>query len=190
MQATVHFIYEPGSSLGRDTWALLCALETADWAVLRLHCDSSPPLNSRTQSSGPNEDLVAVLAAAPLLAAVLAAQLLEPTKTLHALRAIAAAWQSHGLRAADPESLADTLAELGLDRASFLSAYTVISLDEQARETRRLRARARTSFPTCVLLETDKLLLEMPLRLVLEGPDRCLDWLQSNLVPTLSLSRR
>ena len=96
-----------------------------------------------------------VLESRPTIAAVLAAQALDPARTLAMLRAIQHAHYEQGRHVVQREVLLDLAAETGFDAAAFAAAMDSAPVDAHIAASRQLMAQAGAGgFPT-FLLEID-----------------------------------
>ena len=97
-------------------------------------------------------DPALVLHSPPAIAAVLAAQQLDPSKGLAMLKAIQHGHYERGLHVIDPNVLDALAEEIGLDRAAFAAARQSVPVDAHVGESRRLMdAMGAQGFPTFVL---------------------------------------
>jgi putative protein-disulfide isomerase len=97
-------------------------------------------------------DPTMVLYSRPTIAAMLAAQELDPTKGLEMLKGIQHAHYEDGRRVVETEVLADIAEECGLDRAQFVAALASVPLDEHIEQARALMAAiGAQGFPAFVL---------------------------------------
>src|SRR5690606_10474954 len=88
----------------------------------------------------------------PTIAAVLAAESLEPGRGLDMLRGIQHAHYEDGRHVVRPETLDDIAERLGFDRDAFAAARGSAPVDAHIRETRALMAAVGArGFPTFVL---------------------------------------
>jgi putative protein-disulfide isomerase len=86
-------------------------------------------------------DPTMVLYSRPTIAAVLAAQSLDPSKTLAMLKGIQHAHYEHGKRVVEEGTLLDVAAEIGFDRAEFRDALDRAPVDEHIAKSRELMTR-------------------------------------------------
>lgn len=93
-----------------------------------------------------------VLESRPVIAAVLAAQALDPSKGLAMLRAIQHAHYEHGQHVVRDETLRDIAAEIGLDPAAFAAERAKVPVDAHMAASQELMNNVGArGFPTFVL---------------------------------------
>lgn len=93
-----------------------------------------------------------VLESRPVIAAVLAAQSLDPTKALPMLRGIQHAHYERGLHVVREETLRDVAAEIGLDPQAFTAALASVPVDAHIAASKELMNNVGAQgFPTFVL---------------------------------------
>lgn len=178
MTATLHYIYDPLCGWCYGAEPLVRAAILVPDLTLTLHAGGLwpqptqlPPETRRyiqqadvriAQSSGQPFgeaylsglllDPTMVLDSRPTIAAVLAAQLLDPAKALPMLKGIQHAHYEQGRRVVEREVLRDIAVECGLDPGAFSSALDQVRVDAHIEETRRLMGRVGSGgFPTFVL---------------------------------------
>lgn len=122
-------------------------------------------------------DQALVLESRPVVAAVLAAQALDPDLGIEMLNAIQRAHYIDGRHVVRQDVLSDLAAGLGLDAARFEEAVAAARVESHIAETRRLMARVgATGFPTFVL-EIEGRLLGVPHHQFAGNPTGFTDWL-------------
>ena len=122
-----------------------------------------------------------VLDSPPTIAAVLAAQSLDPAKALPMLRGIQHAHWEHGRRVVEHDVLCDIAAACGLDRAEFAAALDTVPVDAHIEDTRRLMSHVGAGgFPTFVLQVQDRL-QPVPHQRFASSPADFQRWLESQL---------
>jgi len=93
-----------------------------------------------------------VLESRPVIAAVLAAQSLDPTKALPMLRGIQHAHYEHGKHVVREETLSDVAVEIGLDADAFATARKSVPVDAHIAASQELMNNVGAQgFPTFVL---------------------------------------
>ena len=178
MNAVLHYIYDPLCGWCYGAEPLVTAATKVDGLALTLHAGGLWPEPTRLpehmrsyiqqadarvgQMSGqPYGDAYLrgllfdpelVLESRPVIAAVLAAQALDPTKTLPMLRGIQHAHYEQGKHVVRAETLREVAASIGLDLAAFNEALTTVAVDEHIAESRELMNNVGAQgFPTFVL---------------------------------------
>ncbi len=118
-----------------------------------------------------------VLESRPTIAAVLAAESLDPTQALPMLQAIQHSHYEKARHVVNHEVLCDIAEECGLDRDDFEAAMTSVALDAHIAESRRLMARVGArGFPTFVL-QVDEEWIGVPHQQFAADPAGFADWL-------------
>jgi len=93
-----------------------------------------------------------VLESRPVIAAVLAAQTLDPTKALSMLRGIQHAHYEHGLHVVREDVLRDVAVSIGLDAEAFAKAMKDVPVEAHIAESQQLMNNVGAQgFPTFVL---------------------------------------
>jgi putative protein-disulfide isomerase len=205
MSATLHYIYDPLCGWCYGAEPLVSAAAQAPDLALALHGGAlwaeptQLPEATRLyirqadqriaamsgQRFGPDYhnglllDPTMVLESRPPTAAVLAAQSLDPTKTLPMLRGIQHAHYEQGRRVVEPEVLADIAVEVGFDRAQFENALSSAPVEEHIDETHRLMSLVGAQgFPTFVL-QVGEDLYPVPHGRFASQPAQFRDWLEA-----------
>lgn len=178
MNAVLHYIYDPLCGWCYGAEPLVWAASNVDGLALKLHAGGLWPQPTRLpdhmrryirqadarvgQMSGQPYgepylngllfDPQLVLESRPAIAAVLAAQALDPSKALPMLRGIQHAHYEHGQHVVREDTLRDVAAELGLDPAAFAKALAGVRVDEHIAESQELMNNVGAQgFPTFVL---------------------------------------
>ena len=126
-------------------------------------------------------DPTLVLHSRPTVAAVLAAQALDPSKVLPMLRGIQHAHYEHGQRVVEREVLCAIAEECGLPRAEFSAALDSVPVDAHIAATQRLMGRVGAGgFPTFVL-QIDNELFGVPHQRFASSPAEFRSWLTRQL---------
>jgi putative protein-disulfide isomerase len=126
-------------------------------------------------------DPTLVLDSRPPIAAMLAAESLDPAKALPMLRGIQHAHWEHGRRVIEREALLEVAAEVGFARDRFAAALDEVDGDAHVAATRDLMARiGAAGFPTFVL-EIDGRLEPAPHQQFSSDPAGFAKWLESRL---------
>ena len=178
MNAVLHYIYDPLCGWCYGAEPLVWAASKVDGLALRMHAGGLWPQPTRLpehvrryiqqadvrvgQMSGQpygepylnglllDPDLV--LESRPVIAAVLAAQAVDPTKALSMLRGIQHAHYEQGKHVVRAETLREVAAATGLDLAAFDRALMTVPVDEHIAESRELMNNVGAQgFPTFVL---------------------------------------
>jgi putative protein-disulfide isomerase len=176
--AVLHYIYDPLCGWCYGAEPLVLAASRVDGLSLRLHAGGLWPQPTRLpaemrsyikqadarvgQMSGQHYgepylngllfDPDLVLESRPVIAAVLAAQALDPAKALPMLRGIQHAHYERGLHVVREETLAAIAAEIGLDAAAFEAAAKQVPVDAHIAESKELMNDVGAQgFPTFVL---------------------------------------
>jgi putative protein-disulfide isomerase len=128
-------------------------------------------------------DPTLVLDSRPTIAAVLAAQSLDPAQALPMLRAIQHAHYEHGRRVVERDVLCDLASECGLPREQFAAALASVAADAHIAATRNLMGQVGSAgFPTFVL-QLGEQWLAVPHQRFAGNPAGFRSWL-SERVPT------
>lgn len=167
MRATLHYIFDPLCGWCYGAEPLVLAAATSEKLAIALHGGGLWPQPTRlpdetrryiqqadariAQMSGQPFgkayleglllDQTMVLESRPTIAAVLAAEVLQPGKGLPMLSAIQHAHYENGRRVVEPDVLTELAAENGLARGQFAQALATVAVDEHIAETRRLMQR-------------------------------------------------
>jgi putative protein-disulfide isomerase len=122
-----------------------------------------------------------VLESRPVIAAVLAAQAVDPTKALSMLRGIQHAHYERGLHVVRDETLDMLAAELGLDAAAFAAARKKVPVDEHIAQSQELMSNVGAQgFPTFALqIGTDW--FAVPHGRFASTPGKFAEWLEAQL---------
>jgi putative protein-disulfide isomerase len=207
MNATLHYIYDPLCGWCYGAEPLAWAAAKVEGLTLRLHAGALWPQPTRlpedtrryiqqadqriAQMSGQPFgapyltglllDPTMVLDSRPVIAAVLAAQSLDPTKALPMLRGIQHAHYELGKRVVEEVTLLDIAAEVGLDRAAFAAVYRSVPVDEHIAASRELMNNiGAQGFPTFVL-EIDGEWFAVPHSRFASSPAQFGEWLGGQL---------
>lgn len=183
MAATLHYIYDPLCGWCYGAEPLVRAAATVADLELKLHAGGLWPqptqLPAETRRyiqqadariaqmsgqpfgaaylSGLLLDPTMILDSRPTIAAVLAAQSIDPEKALLMLKGIQHAHYEKGRRVVEREVLCDIAVECGLPRAAFAAALDTVPAEAHMEETRRLMSRVSSGgFPTFVLQIDDE----------------------------------
>lgn len=178
MNAVLHYIYDPLCGWCYGAEPLVWAAAKVEGLALRMHAGCLWPEPTRLpeqtrryiqqadarvgQMSGQPYgeaylngllfDPALVLESRPVIAAVLAAQALDPAKALPMLRGIQHAHYERGKHVVRAEVLAEIAAEIGLDAAPFAAALERVPVDEHIAASRELMNNVGAQgFPTFVL---------------------------------------
>jgi putative protein-disulfide isomerase len=184
MTATLHYIYDPLCGWCYGAEPLVNAAAGVPTLVLELHAGALFPQPTQLAAemrryiqqadrrvgeltgqpygeaylNGLLLDPSLVLDSPPTIAAVLAAQALNPAQALPMLRGIQHAHWEHGRRVVDRDVLCDVAADVGLDRAQFAATLDSVEPDEHIAQTRKLMEHVGAGgFPTFVLQLEDRL---------------------------------
>jgi len=126
-------------------------------------------------------DATMVLYSRPTIAAVLAAQQLDPAKALPMLKGIQHAHYEQGRRVVEPEVLADVAAECGLDRGEFSAALERAPVEQHIEQARGLMsAIGAQGFPAFVLQVGDDW-YPVPHGRFASNPAQFHDWLDAQV---------
>ena len=207
MTATLHYIYDPLCGWCYGAEPLVRAAQEAAGLGLELHAGAlfpqptqlAPEMRRYIQQAdrrvgeisgqpygdaylnGLLLDPTLVLDSPPTIAAVLAAQALDPAKALPMLRAIQHAHWEHGRRVVEREVLLDLAADCGFDRVEFAAALDRAPADEHIARTRQLMEHVGAGgFPTFVL-QVDDRLLPVPHQRFAGSPADFRRWLESQI---------
>ena len=131
--------------------------------------------------SGSLLDATLVLHSRPTIAAVLAAQTLDPGKALPMLRGIQHAHYEQGQRVVEREVLCDIAEACGLSRAEFAAALDTVAVDAHIAATRELMGRVGSGgFPTFVL-QIGETLVGVPHQRFASSPAEFQAWLRRQI---------
>ena len=207
MNAVLHYIYDPLCGWCYGAEPLVLAASNVDGLALRLHAGGLWPQPTRLpeqmrqyikqadarvgQMSGQPYgepylngllfDPELVLESRPVIAAVLAAQALDPDKALPMLRGIQHAHYERGLHVVREETLKAIAAEIGLDAAAFASALREVPVDAHIAESQELMNNVGAQgFPTFVL-EIGNDWFAVPHGRFASAPAKFADWLDAQL---------
>jgi putative protein-disulfide isomerase len=207
MNAVLHYIYDPLCGWCYGAEPLVHAAAKVDGLTLRMHAGGLWPQPTKLpehtrryiqqadarvgQMSGQpygepylngllfDPDLV--LESRPVIAAVLAAQALDPAKALPMLRGIQHAHYERGQHVVRPETLRTIAAETGLDVAAFEHTLASVPVDEHIEESRELMNNVGAQgFPTFVLQIGDEW-LAVPHGRFASAPGKFAEWLDAQL---------
>jgi len=207
MNATLHYVYDPLCGWCYGAEPLAKAAEGVVGLDLQLHAGAlwpeptQLPENMRlyiqqadariAQMSGQPFgepylhklllDPALVLDSRPVVAAVLAAQLLDPAKTLPMLRGIQHAHYELGRHVVQEETLVDVAKSVGLDAAAFAAALRSVPVDRHIAESREFMSNiGAQGFPTFVLQVGDDW-LGVPHGRFAAAPEKFTEWLEAQL---------
>jgi putative protein-disulfide isomerase len=207
MNAVLHYIYDPLCGWCYGAEPLVSAASTVDGLALRLHAGGLWPQPTRLpermreyikqadarvgQMSGQPYgepylngllfDPELVLESRPVIAAVLAAQSLDPATALPMLRAIQHAHYERGLHVVRDETLAMLAAEVGLDAAEFAAARKAVPVDAHIAESQELMNNVGAQgFPTFVL-QIGTEWFAVPHSRFASAPPKFAEWLDTQL---------
>jgi putative protein-disulfide isomerase len=207
MNATLHYLYDPLCGWCYGAEPLVWAAAKVDGLALRMHAGGLWPQPTRLpehtrryiaqadarvgQMSGQpygepylnglllDPDLV--LESRPVVAAVLAAQALDPDQALPMLRGIQHAHYERGRHVVRAETLRDVAKEIGLDVAEFESALAAVPVDEHIAAARELMNNVGAQgFPTFVLQIGDDW-FAVPHGRFASAPAKFAEWLETQL---------
>jgi putative protein-disulfide isomerase len=207
MNAVLHYIYDPLCGWCYGAEPLVWAASGVDGLKLKLHAGGLWPRPTKLpehmrryiqqadarvgQMSGQpygepylkgllfDPDLV--LESRPVIAAVLAAQALDPSKALPMLRGIQHAHYERGKHVVREETLREIAAETGLDVAAFGEALASVPVDEHIAESQELMNNVGAQgFPTFVL-EIDNEWYAVPHGRFASMPAKFAEWLDAQL---------
>jgi putative protein-disulfide isomerase len=126
-------------------------------------------------------DPTLVLDSRPVVAAVLAAQQLDPTKMLPMLRGIQHAHYEQGRHVVQEATLVDIAKSLGLDATAFAAALRSVPVDRHIAEAREFMSNiGAQGFPTFVLQIGDDW-LAVPHGRFAAAPAKFAEWLEAQL---------
>jgi putative protein-disulfide isomerase len=178
MNAVLHYIYDPLCGWCYGAEPLVWAASKVEGLTLAMHAGGLWPQPTRLpdatrqyiaqadarvgQMSGQPYgeaylngllfDPELVLESRPVIAAVLAAQALDPTKALAMLRGIQHAHYERGKHVVRDEVLREVAAEIGLDPEAFAAARAKVPVDEHIAASQELMNNVGArGFPTFVL---------------------------------------
>ena len=207
MSSTLHYLYDPLCGWCYGAEPLVNAAATVDGLEIELHAGCLWPqptqlpeetrryiqqADGRIAStsgqpfgeaylSGLLLDPALVLESRPTIAAVLAAQALDPAKTLSMLRGIQHAHYEHGRHVVQTDELLEIAVKCGFDKDVFAAALSSAAVDAHIAEARRLMTQVGSSgFPTFVL-ETDGHWLSVPHAQFASDPEGFRQWLGAQL---------
>jgi putative protein-disulfide isomerase len=207
MNATLHYVYDPLCGWCYGAEPLAAAAEHVVGLHMQLHAGALWPQPTRppeamrryiqqadariAQMSGQPfgepylngllQDPELVLDSRPVIAAVLAAQSLEPAKTLPMLRGIQHAHYELGRHVVDEATLIDVARGVGLDPAKFAAALASVPVDEHIVESREFMNNiGAQGFPTFVL-EIDGDWFSVPHGRFATAPAQFAEWLDAQL---------
>jgi putative protein-disulfide isomerase len=207
MNAVLHYIYDPLCGWCYGAEPLVLAASNVDGLALRLHAGGLWTQPTRLpeqmrqyikqadarvgQMSGQPYgepylngllfDPELVLESRPVIAAVLAAQTLDPDKALPMLRGIQHAHYERGLHVVREETLKSIAAEIGLDAAAFAAALKNVPVDAHIAESQELMNNVGAQgFPTFVL-EIGNDWFAVPHGRFASAPAKFADWLDAQL---------
>jgi putative protein-disulfide isomerase len=122
-----------------------------------------------------------VLESRPVIAAVLAAQALDPGKALAMLRGIQHAHYERGRHVVRIETLREVAADIGLDVGAFEKALATVPVDEHIAESQELMNNVGAQgFPTFVL-QVDGDWYAVPHSRFASAPAKFAEWLDTQL---------
>jgi putative protein-disulfide isomerase len=178
MTATLHYIHDPLCGWCYGAEPLVRAAEGVEGLTIRLHGGALWPQPTQLPEStrryiqqadariaamsgqpfgdaylrGLLLDPTMTLESRPTIAAVLAAESIDPAKALPMLRAIQHAHYEHGRRVVERDVLCDIAAECGLPRERFAAALDAAEAKAHIDDSRLLMGRVGAAgFPTFVL---------------------------------------
>ena len=207
MSAVLHYIYDPLCGWCYGAEPLVWAASKVHGLALRMHAGGLWPQPTRLQehmrryirqadarvgqmSGQPygepylngllfDEDLV--LESRPVIAAVLAAQALDPSKGLSMLRGIQHAHYERGQHVVREETLKAVASETGLDAAAFATALKSVPVDEHIAASQELMNNVGAQgFPTFVLQMGDQW-FAVPHSRFASAPGLFAEWLDAQL---------
>jgi putative protein-disulfide isomerase len=207
MNAVLHYIYDPLCGWCYGAEPLVWAASKVDGLTLRMHAGGLWPQPTRLpehtrryiqqadlrvgQMSGQpygepylnglllDPDLV--LESRPVIAAVLAAQALDPGKALAMLRGIQHAHYERGRHVVRIETLREVAADIGLDVGAFEKALATVPVDEHIAESQELMNNVGAQgFPTFVL-QVDGDWYAVPHSRFASAPAKFAEWLDTQL---------
>lgn len=204
MSAVLHYIYDPLCGWCYGAEPLAAAARDVEGLELRMHAGGLWPeptslpdetrryirdadgrvaaLSGQPYGKAYLDGLILdpslVLHSPPTIAAVLAAESLEPGRGFDMLRGIQHAHYEDGRHVVRTETLLDIAERLGFDREAFAEALVSVPVDEHIHETRKLMAQVGArGFPTFVL-EIDGQLFGVPHHRFASSPAAFAAWLR------------
>ena len=207
MNALLHYIYDPLCGWCYGAEPLVSAASKVDGLALRLHAGGLWPQPTRLpdetrryiaqadarvgQISGQPYgepylqgllfDPELVLESRPVIAAVLAAQSLDPNKALPMLRGIQHAHYERGRHVVRDATLREVAAEVGLDVTAFEQARNSVAVDEHIAASQELMNNiGAQGFPTFVLQIGDEW-IAVPHGRFASTPSAFAEWLEKQL---------
>jgi len=207
MSAVLHYIYDPLCGWCYGAEPLAWAASTVSDLDIELHAGALWPQPTRLPEStvgyirqadlrigqmsgqkfgkpyhdGLLLDPTMVLHSRPTIAAVLAAQSLDPDKALAMLKAIQHAHYEQGRRVVEERTLGDIAVECGLDRGEFEAALQRVPVDAHIEESRQLMAQVGAQgFPMFVLQIGDDW-YPVPHSRFASSPPQFRDWLDGQI---------
>jgi putative protein-disulfide isomerase len=207
MNAVLHYIYDPLCGWCYGAEPLVWAASKVDGLALRLHAGGLWPQPTRLpdhmrryiqqadarvgQMSGQPYgepylngllfDAELVLESRPVIAAVLAAQSLDPSKALPMLRAIQHAHYERGQHVVREATLREIAVELGFDAGAFAEASKTVRVDEHISQSQELMNNVGAQgFPTFVL-QIGNDWLAVPHRRFASAPAKFAEWLDAQM---------
>jgi len=207
MNAVLHYIYDPLCGWCYGAEPLVWAASKVDGLALRMHAGGLWPQPTRLpehmrnyirqadtrvgQMSGQpygepylngllfDPDLV--LESRPVIAAVLAAQAVDPSKALSMLRGIQHAHYERGQHVVREATLREVAAEIGLDAAAFAEALKKVAVDGHIAASQELMNNVGAQgFPTFVLQIGDDW-FAVPHGRFASAPAKFAEWLDGQL---------
>lgn len=207
MNAVLHYIYDPLCGWCYGAEPLVWAAAKVDGLALAMHAGGLWPQPTRLPAhtreyikqadarvgqmsgqpygepylSGLLFDPDLVLESRPVIAAVLAAQALDPAKALPMLRGIQHAHYEHGKHVVRDEVLRDVAAQIGLDAGPFEAARVEAPVEEHIAASQELMNNVGAQgFPTFVLqIGTDW--FAVPHSRFASAPAKFAEWLDGQL---------
>ncbi len=207
MTAVLHYIYDPLCGWCYGAEPLVSAAAKVDGLALRLHAGGLWPRPTRLpehtrqyikqadarvgQMSGQPYgeqylngllfDPELVLESRPVIAAVLAAQALDPSKALPMLRGIQHAHYERGQHVVREATLKEIAGDIGLDVAAFTAALQTVPVDEHIAHAQELMSNVGAQgFPTFVLQVGDDW-FAVPHGRFASTPGKFAEWLDGQL---------
>jgi putative protein-disulfide isomerase len=207
MNAVLHYIYDPLCGWCYGAEPLVWAASKVDGLALRMHAGGLWPQPTRLpehmrryiqqadarvgQMSGQPYgepylnglllDPELVLESRPVIAAVLAAQALDPGKALAMLRGIQHAHYERGQHVVREATLREVAVEIGLDPAAFGEALKNVAVDEHVASSQELMNNVGAQgFPTFVLQIGDDW-FAVPHGRFASAPGKFAEWLDAQL---------
>lgn len=207
MNAVLHYIYDPLCGWCYGAEPLVWAATKVDGLALTMHAGGLWPQPTRLPPhtreyikqadarvgqmsgqpygepylSGLLFDPELVLESRPVIAAVLAAQALDPAKALPMLRAIQHAHYEHGKHVIRDEVLRDVAVQIGLSAEAFDAARAEVPVDEHIAASQELMNNVGAQgFPTFVLqIGTDW--FAVPHSRFASAPAKFAEWLDGQM---------